>query len=286
MKKRSIKRVVMGQDVQMGPITLKQPLPQGNIDQVDPFLLIHHMGPKTQQPNSPSAMDIGGHPHRGFEPVTFIFKGAVHHKDSRGNDSIIHAGGVQWMTAGMGIVHSESLPQKFTETGGDFELIQLWINLPANLKMVQPKYQGAQADDIPTWTDDEGKAKLNVISGTYGDLTGPVESLTGITAYTIEMKAGGKVHIQQGEDQNVILYQLQGLTDVNGVNSGDHRLMIFDQDGEDILLEAQTDGTLLYLAGAPINEPVTQYGPFVMNTQTEVLQAMRDYQMGKMGILL
>ena len=122
--------------------------------------------------------------------------------------------------------------------------------------------------------------------GIYNDLKGPIESLTGITAYTIELEAGAKVQLKESKDRSAILYQLNGLTEVNGIGTGDHKLVIFDQDGEDIFLEAKTAGTILYLSGDPINEPVTQYGPFVMNSQTEVMQAMRDYQMGKMGMLI
>ncbi len=286
MKKRSIKKVVLSPDVQMGPITLKQPLPIGNIQQIDPFLLLHHIGPKTQTPGGKKAMDIGAHPHRGFEPVTFIFKGEIHHRDSRGNNSIIKAGGVQWMTAGMGIVHSEGIPQSFIEKGGSLEIIQLWVNLPSKFKMVQPKYQGFQQAEIPAFIDQNGKVRVNVIAGNYGEWEGPVDSLTGITALTIELKAGGKAHLQEKMERNALLYQLNGLATVNGVATGNNKMVLFNQDGESIEIEAQTDGVLLYVAGDPIQEKVAQYGPFVMNDQTEILQAMRDYQIGKMGMLI
>lgn len=286
MKKRSIKNIVTSQDVQMGPMTLKQPLPMGNIDQVDPFLLLHHVGPKTQEPNGKNMLDIGGHPHRGFEPVTFIFRGEVHHRDSRGNDSVIKAGGVQWMTAGMGIVHSEGAPKSFIEKGGELELIQLWVNLPSKLKMIQPKYQGFQREDIPVFMDQEGKVRLNVISGEYQGLKGAVDSLTDITAFTIELKAGGQVNLKEDASRSVMIYQLSGVASINGANTGDTKMVILNQDGEGIEIEAETDGVLLYLAGNPIGEEVAQYGPFVMNNQTELMEAMRDYQMGKMGVLI
>jgi quercetin 2,3-dioxygenase len=286
MKSRSVKRIILSADIQMGPVELKQPLPFGDIEQIDPFLLLHHLGPINQKPNEKNVIDIGAHPHRGFEPVTFIFKGAIHHKDSRGNDSTITTGGVQWMTAGMGIVHSESVPDSFIETGGDLEFIQLWINLPASLKMIQPKYQGFQKEEIPSFIDQEGKVNVNVISGKYKGLKGPVESLTGVTAYTLELKKGAKITFSEKINRNVLLYQLNGVTSVNGVSTGDTKMVIFNQDGEDIQIEAQTDSLLLFLSGNPIGEKVTQYGPFVMNTQTEVMEAMRDYQMGKMGILI
>ncbi len=286
MNKRTIKRIILSQDIEMGDVTVKQPLPVGNIEQVDPFLLLHHFGPKTQEPHERNIMDIGPHPHRGFEPVTFIFKGEVHHRDSRDNDSVIKSGGVQWMTAGMGIVHSEAAAKTFVENGGELEIIQLWINLPAKLKMVQPRYQGFQRDGIPFYADQENKVRVNVFSGNYEDVKGPIDSLTGITAFSLEMKKGGKLRFTENIDRNAILYQLNGTASVNGVSMGNTKLAIFNQDGKDIEIEALTDSVLLYLSGTPIGEKVAQHGPFVMNDQTEILRAMRDYQMGKMGVLI
>lgn len=286
MQKRKIKSIIPAQDVQMGPMTLKQPLPMQQIQQVDPFLLIHHAGPIIQEPFSPKNMDVGPHPHRGFEPVTFIFKGEIHHRDSRGNDSIIRSGGVQWMTAGMGIVHSESTSKSFFESGGEIEIIQLWINLPSRLKMVQPRYQGAQQEDIPVQKYQEGNAQINVVSGSYQDLKGPIDSLTGITAYTLELKAGSTLDLPSDPAQNVILYQLNGTSKVNDYPAYKTELVIFEQEGEHIHIEAEEDCALLFLSGFPIGEKVEQYGPFVMNNQTQIMEAMRDYQMGKMGILI
>ena len=185
MKYKKIKNVIKSQEVMMGPIKLQQPLPNADLEQIDPFILIHHAGPKMQLPGGKSVMEVGAHPHRGFEPVSFIFKGSIEHKDSRGNHSIIDAGGVQWMTAGMGILHSEGPPKTFIEKGGEYEMIQLWINLPKHLKMVQPNYQGFQKEDIPTFVDQDGKVKLNIVSGTFQGLKGPIDSLTKITAYTL-----------------------------------------------------------------------------------------------------
>jgi len=284
MAKRSIDRVVKAPDVMMGPTQLKQPLPYSNIDQIDPFLLLHHVGPKHQIPGDRSVLDIGGHPHRGFETVTFVFNGEVHHKDSRGNDQRISKGGVQWMTAARGIVHSEGASKEFVEQGGEIEIIQLWINLPSKLKMNQPRYQGFQKDEIAYIEKNE--IRINVISGKYGNTKGPIDSLTGITAYTIEHRGQGNVEINLPENQNAVLYQLQGLSSVNGIDTGDHKMIKFKNDGEVIEIEAIEAGTILYVAGNPINEEVVSHGPFVMNNQTEILQAMRDYQMGKMGVLI
>lgn len=286
MQHKTIKRIVSAQEVMMGNTKLLQPLPAAGLEQIDPFLLIHHAGPFLQEAGGKNLMDVGPHPHRGFEPVTFIFKGAIEHKDSRGNHSVIGAGGVQWMTAGMGIIHSEAVPRDFVEQGGELELIQLWINLPKHLKMVQPKYQGFQKEAIPQFVTQDGKARLNVIAGEYNALTGPVESLTQITAYTIEMENGGKLAIEIPQERNVIVYQLHGNSFVQNKEIRSKQLIHFSNEGRNVEIVAKAPGSLLFLAGNPINEPVVSWGPYVMNSQTEILEAMRDYQMGKMGVLV
>jgi len=169
---------------------------------------------------------------------------------------------------------------------GEVEIIQLWVNLPAKLKMVQPNYQGFQKEAIPTFTDQDGHVKVNVMAGQYKGFTGPIQSLTGVSAYTIELVKGGKVHFEEKSDRNVLLYQLNGQSNVNGTQTGDATMLVFDQDGESVHIEALTDGLLLLVSGNPIDEPMKSWGPYVMNTQTEIMEAMRDYQMGKMGILI
>ncbi|MEM7103655.1 MAG: pirin family protein [Bacteroidota bacterium] len=286
MKKRSISRIVTSPEVMMGPIKLKQPLPVAGLNQIDPFLLLHHTGKKHQPAGGKNIMDVGAHPHRGFEPVSFIFEGEIHHKDSRGNDSVIGAGGVQWMTAGQGIIHSESAPKSFIERGGNFEMIQLWVNLPSHLKMVQPKYQGFQRDEIPAFIDQNEKARVNVISGKYKGLTGPIDSLTNISAFTIELKAGGEVDFDIPATENILLYQLRGSGLVNDESINDTQMVTFFGDGQLVRLEAIKDSLLLMVTGEPYGEKVVSWGPYVMNSQTEILEAMRDFQMGKMGVLV
>lgn len=283
---KTIKRIITSPDTMMGHVKLKQPLPIRGLEQHSPFLLLHHLGPKDVLPGGENAMDIGGHPHRGFEPVSFIFSGSIHHKDSRGNDSVIDAGGVQWMTAGRGIVHSEGTGADFKEKGGKFEMIQLWINLPKALKMVEPRYQGFQKNEIPTFADQGGKVRINVIAGNYKGLQGPVESLTGITAITLELKAGGQASFDIPADQNVILYQLRGAGSVNDRLIGDTQLAVFENEGENIHITASDDSLLLLLAGSPIFEKMVSWGPYVMNSQTEIMEAMRDFQAGKMGMIV
>lgn len=284
MEKRKVSRVIKAPNVRMGSMQLKQPLPYGSIDQVDPFLLLHHLGPFHQESGVKSVMELGAHPHRGFEPVTFVFEGELHHRDSRGNDSKISAGGVQWMTAGMGIVHSEDASQEFVNKGGDLEVIQLWVNLPSHLKMSQPNYQGFQADQIPSIVKDG--TKINVISGSFEGATGPISSLTGVTAYTIKHTANSSILFKIASEENALIYQLNGLSSINGVETGDNKMLTFQSSGDIIQIDGLSDGTLLIVAGSPIQEEVVQHGPFVMNNQTEILKAMRDYQMGKMGVLI
>ena len=280
---RSIHKIIDTVYVKMGPMTIGQPLPAQGLNQISPFLLLHHAGPLIAKPGK-NPMHIGAHPHRGFEPVTFVFQGAVEHRDSVGNHSIIQSGGVQWTTAGKGIVHSESAAPEFVAQGGALEIIQLWINLPKKLKLTPPGYQGLQRADIPFVEKDN--LRINVISGEFNDIKGPISSLTDITAYTLEFKKGATTEFEIPTEQNLLIYQLNGATNVNWKEVTDKQLIYFDQDASEIKIEALTDALLLLVAGAPIDEPMTQYGPFVMNTQQEILQAMEDYQAGRMGTLV
>ncbi len=281
---RTIQKVITSPSVMMGPIMLKQPLPIQGYSQFDPFLLLHHLGPRVIKPGTNGGMDIGAHPHRGFEPISFVFSGEIHHKDSKDNDSIIGAGGVQWMTAGSGIVHSEGLSQNFIQQGGDYEMIQLWVNLPKDLKMTKPSYQGFDRAAIPFYKEEN--ARVNVISGTYEGITGPINSLTNIGAYTLELSKDGAASFEITKERNVLIYQLKGKTKINGSEVGKHQMVLFDNDGTSIQISAEEKSTLLFLHGDPIDEPVASWGPYVMNTQTEIMEAMRDYQMGKMGVLV
>ena len=263
-------------------MTIGQPLPIPGLDQISPFLLLHHAGPIPVKAGK-NPMHIGAHPHRGFEPVTFVFNGSVEHQDSLGNHSVIEAGGVQWSTAGSGIVHSESAAPDLVAEGGTLEIIQLWINLPQEFKLTLPNYQGLQRDAIPVFRDDN--VRINVISGSYKEIKGPVKSLTGITAYTIELEQGGAASFETHQDQNVMIYQLRGQTKINGSEITDKQLIYFQQDDSEIIVESSNKSLLLVVSGHPIEEPLAQYGPFVMNTQQEIMQAVEDYQSGKMGTL-
>jgi redox-sensitive bicupin YhaK (pirin superfamily) len=280
--KKTILKIVDSQPVRMGHIEIGQPIPQGTLDEVSPFILLHHAEPRVIPPGGP-AFDVAPHPHRGFEPVTFVFQGEVEHRDSRGNHGIVGTGGVQWITAGMGIIHSESSSQSFIDTGGNLEIIQVWINLPKALKMVQPNYQMFNKTEIPVI--EQTKGKINVISGNVGSTHGPIQSLTHITALTVEMQANGKVSFDLPENHNGVIYQLSGDTNVNGTSLKSMQLLQLDSSGTQVEILSDTNSKLLVLSGNPIDEPKKMWGPYVMNTQTEIMEALRDYDMGKMGFL-
>jgi len=271
----------------MGGMPIRQPLPTQQVEQIDPFLLLHHADIKAPKHVDPDDAGVGPHPHRGFSPVTFIFKGGVHHRDSRGNDSVIYAGGAQWMNAGMGIIHSERPPHDIQERGGRQEIIQLWINTPAKNKMDQPAYFPLSADEAPSFTSEDGKVQGKVFSGEVLNVKGPIPSQAIVNAATLEVKSSGKISIPLPASHNAFIYLLDGKLTVDSFGLVEKlHLVHFKNDGEGIAFEALEDTRVLLMSGEPLNEKVVSYGPFVMNTQTEVMEAMRDYQMGKMGVLI
>ncbi|HOX81885.1 MAG TPA: pirin family protein [Chryseolinea sp.] len=287
MKNRSVSNMLYAQMVDMGGFPVRQPFPTQKVEQVDPFLLLHHADIKAPKHIEPDDVGIGPHPHRGFSPVTFIFKGGVHHRDSRGNDSTIYAGGAQWMNAGMGILHSERPPDDIHKIGGRQEIIQLWINTPAAQKMDQPAYFPLSAEDAPTYTSADEKVKARIFSGEVLGVKGPIPSHTKVNAATIEFKKGGKISVELPVSHNALVYLLDGKLTLEGFGLIDGlNAIVFKNDGDGISLEALEDTRILLLSGEPLNEKVVSYGPFVMNTQTEIMEAMRDYQMGKMGVLI
>lgn len=286
MKYRSVAHITQSEHLDMGGTEVKQPLPTVKVEQVDPFLLLHHFGPTTVEPGH-DPLGVGPHPHRGFEPVTFLYSGGIRHKDSRGNEGFLQGGDVQWMTAGMGIIHSERASREFLETGGAMEGIQLWVNLPKAHKMAQPAYQDIKADRIPAITEDGGKATLRLVAGQYKGQRGPARTFTPILAIQAALSEGGFIEIEVPESYNALCYLLDGEMQLNENFSYTGETMLhFKNDGEGFALRATADTRALILAGAPIGEPVAQWGPYVMNTQTEIMQAMRDYQMGKMGVYI
>jgi redox-sensitive bicupin YhaK (pirin superfamily) len=263
-------------------LVTRRPVPGPKVKQVSPFLFLNHHGPQVYPPNN-RGLPFGPHPHRGFETVTFILDGELMHRDSGGHDSIIYAGGVQWMTAGSGVVHAELSPDPFKRVGGPLEILQLWVNLPSRLKMTAPRYVGLQHESIPAITAADGKATVNLISGRWADHVGPVDSLTGVFMTTIEMRPGASLSFDNLAGRNVFLYLVSGEARVNGTAVATHTLVELGLAGDELTLETAAGARFLFGHGAPIDEPVFAYGPFVMNTEAEIRQAIADYQAGKFG---
>lgn len=286
---KKLKKIVQQLDspfVNMGPIQLRQPLPNVGLENVDPFLLLHHYGPYAISAfNNP--FDLGPHPHRGFEPITLLFKGEQLHRDSLGNEMVVKAGGVQWTTAGRGIVHAEKPTKEFVEKGGELEGIQLWLNLPASKKMITPNYQHLEDGDIPKLFSDDKKVQLNVIAGKQKGIQGKITTQTPVNVFTAIAEENGSIQLEIPEGHNSLLYLLEGKVEVGQVKltKGKTQMLTFSAEGNTIEFTANRKSALLILSGEPFNEKITQYGPYVMNTQTEILEAMRDYQQGKMGYL-
>lgn len=284
---KTTQKLVSSPLVNMGPIKLRQPLPTQGLENVDPFLLLHHYGPYAiSEFNNP--FDLGPHPHRGFEPITLLFKGEQLHRDSLGNEMIVKAGGVQWTTAGRGIIHAEAPTKEFVKKGGDLEGIQLWLNLPAKDKMMTPNYQHLEEKQIPKLYSDDKKIQLNIIAGHQKNTSGLIKTQTAVHVFTANADKDGNLEIDIPETHQSLIYLLDGEILVNNsdvLKKGENQMIVFNQDGNTIQFKAQQKSNLLILSGEPINEKITQYGPYVMNTQTEILEAMRDYQQGKMGYL-
>jgi len=249
---------------------------------LDPFLFLNDHGPQEYPPNN-DGLPFGPHPHRGFETVTFILEGDLVHRDNTGYESVIGAGGVQWMTAGKGIIHAEVSSETFKEKGGPVAMLQLWVNLPRRLKDAEPGYIGLQATDIPQIVSDEGRVKLNLISGEHADHSGPVKSLTGLWMSSLEINAGGSLHLEVDPSREIFFYLVKGEADVNGTIAGQKTLVQFAPEGRRLFITASEPATILLGHGEPLREPVVARGPFVMNSEAEIRQAWLDYQQGRFG---
>jgi quercetin 2,3-dioxygenase len=282
MSEKNIKRLHPSLRDDIGDLLTQRPLPGPHLDQIDPYLFLNHHGPQVYPPNN-RGLPFGPHPHRGFETVTFIIDGMLMHKDSAGHESIIGPGGVQWMTAGSGIVHAELSPDAFLREGGPLEILQLWINLPGRLKMCPPAYSGLQAADIPSIDADGGKVRVHLVAGEWDGRHGPVASLTGHFMSTIEFKAGGQVRIGGLVAHNVFLYIVRGAVQVGPDRAGAFHLVELSEEGDGVTLQAESDALVVFGHAAPIGEPVVAHGPFVMNTVEEINSAIRDYQAGRFG---
>lgn len=284
---RSIKSILYAQPMDMGGMPIRQPFPSQKAEQIDPFLLLHHADLKVPTHVDTLHAGVGPHPHRGFSPVSFIFKGGVHHRDSRGNNNIVYAGGTQWMNAGMGMIHSERPPHDIHEIGGRQELIQLWVNTPAKHKMDQPSYQPLTAEQTPVLTSADGLTTVHIVAGELDGVKGPIHTLSDVNTFTAEMKKGAKYFFKIPSTHNAFIYLMEGKLQITGDSEIDNKYVaVFNNDGEGFELEALEDAHFFIGTGEPLNEPVASHGPFVMNNQTELMEAFRDYQLGKMGVLI
>ena len=283
---KSIRQIIKSEKVDMGGIILDQPLPNKYLNQLDPFLLIHHWNDRLKGNQKQTEAGVGPHPHRGFSPVTLIFKGGVHHQDSRGNNSIVMEGGTQWMFAGLGITHSERPYKELAEEGGEFEIIQFWVNVPAKNKMEQPVYNPITKEETPIFISEDKKVHVGIVSGDFNNLKGIVETFTPITTLRMKFEKDGELSFKIPFTQNTLIYVLDGNVKINNQDATGKDFIWFNNDGEEISIKANEPTRLILLAGERIGEEVVSYGPFVMNTQTEIMEALRDAQMGKMGVLI
>ena len=255
---------------------------------ISPFLLLDYAAPYHFNPTT-AQHGVGSHPHRGFETVTIAYQGEVSHKDSTGGGGQIKTGDVQWMTAGAGLMHEEFHSEQFAKSGGLFEMVQLWVNLPAADKMTAPKYQAIEAQEIPVIELENSAGHIRVIAGRYQadqlEYRGPAATFSSVNVWDGELKAEHVHHIHVPVDHNTLLVVLSGEMLVNGMQKvQDSSIVLFAQDDEaDIQLEALQDSKFLLLTGQPLNEPIQGYGPFVMNTKDEIIQAFNDLNSGKFG---
>lgn len=266
----------------IGDLVTRRPVPGPGIAQIDPFLFLNHHGPQTY-PSGNNGLPFGPHPHRGFETVTFILEGNLAHLDSGGHESVIDAGGVQWMTAGSGLVHAEISPDSFKRTGGPLEILQLWVNLPGRLKMTKPAYIGLQREDIPTLAIDTLGSTADLISGSFGAEAGPITSLTGVAMMTLTLVAGAEISLPAPSGRNVFLYVVSGDAVVSGTPVKARHLVELADEGDSVAITATSKTRILFGHADPIGEPVVSHGPFVMNSREEIVQAIADYQAGLFG---
>ena len=282
---RSIKKIHKAVPAPIGNLITYRamPTPSLEIGELDPFLFLNHHGPQKYSGGN-NGLPFGPHPHRGFETVTFILEGDIMHKDTGGYESTIRAGGIQWMTAGRGLIHAEVSSDEFKANGGNLEILQLWVNLPARYKMTDPKYIGLQKEEIPKVTQDEGKVNLNVISGRWQNIQSPIQSLTDIQLFKIDFEPQGKFKIKVPLEDNIFLYVVRGEVKINNHPINKLNLVEFNNDEEDITIEAINDSIILFGHAQPYKEPVMAYGPFVMNTEEEIQEAYKDYQQGSFEV--
>jgi redox-sensitive bicupin YhaK (pirin superfamily) len=254
----------------------------GDAGAISPFLLFDYAGPHMFEP-SERPRGVGRHPHRGFETVTIVYDGEVSHKDSTGGGGTIGPGDVQWMTAANGIIHEEFHSAGFTKTGGAFRMVQLWVNLPASDKMSPPKYQAITSSEIPTVALADGKARARIIAGELNGTRGPASTFTPVNLWDVRLDAGAEIDLPLPEGHNALIAVLSGHVTAGGKDVGEAEIARLTTHGEGVAVRANGQSMLLVMTGEPIDEPVVGYGPFVMNSEAEIRQAVDDFNSGRFG---
>jgi len=289
-KSRTVAGVVNSVETLEGAgFLVRRPFPRASFSEFDPFLLLDEMGPMELAPGE--AKGAPDHPHRGFETVTYLLSGDMEHKDSRGHAGRLKPGDVQWMTAGAGVIHSEMPSREFARHGGRMHGFQLWVNLPKRDKMTKPRYQEIPNSQIPKATSSDGLVRVSVIAGEAMGKKAVIETRTPIIYLHYRIEPGGAAAQQVPGAHNAFAYVVEGegLFGAEGERAGDGQMVLFAQDGDEVRIEnpadAQASLEVLLIAGVPLNEPVARYGPFVMNTEGEIRQAIEDYRLGRMGAI-
>lgn len=264
-------------------------IPKGGITQkrISPFLMLDFNAAYNFPPSTSGHLrGVDVHPHKGFETVTIAYKGSVAHYDSSGNSGVINPGDVQWMTAGRGILHKEFHEENYAKKGGPFEMVQLWVNLPKKDKSVAPHYQAITHSNMGKLLLDNNTGEVNVIAGDINGINGPADTYTPINLFDIKLHAGANFEVSIPQNHNTALLIINGSITVNNDQvASEHSFVLFKNDGTTIQLHAEQESVILLMSGEPIDEPIVSYGPFVMNTEGEIREAISDFNLGKFGYL-
>ncbi|HOZ82477.1 MAG TPA: pirin family protein [Bacteroidia bacterium] len=290
MEKRSVEIVVSPREPHFvgDGFRVHNFIPSGyrlDMQRMNPFIMLDYNSKFHFDP-SDTPKGVGVHPHRGFETVTIAYKGKVEHHDSSGGGGVIGEGDVQWMTAASGVLHKEFHEKEWSKTGGEFQMVQLWVNLPAKDKMSKPKYQALENSKINRFKSDDKKTEIEIIAGEYKGVKGSASTFTPLHLYNVKMAKDAKTEMNLPKNFNTALLVIEGSITINGTEKVDtNHFALMDNDGESFTIDSNENAVYLVLSGEPINEPIAAHGPFVMNTRQELVQAFEDFNQGRFGTL-